>query len=87
MDPQFVQVQRTIRYIGYLGIFIALGILVARRLLPGATATAWAVFISSTAFASALGSIEGGLEAATLKLPDMYLLPALFASHRHRTDI
>lgn len=58
------------------GVFAALGIIVAQRLLPTAVATASAVFISSTALASALGGAVGGLGAASIGLPTVFLIPA-----------
>ncbi|WP_341678074.1 MFS transporter [Niveibacterium sp. SC-1] len=64
---------------GVWGIFMVLGIIVAQRLLPDAVATASAIFMSSTALASALGGIAGGLGVAGLGLPQVFFLPALFA--------
>jgi len=64
---------------GVWGVFMVLGIIVAQRLLPNAVATASAIFMSSTALASALGGIAGGLGVAALGLPSVFLLPALFA--------
>lgn len=64
---------------GVWGIFAGLGIIVAQRLLSGAVATASAVFMSSTAVASALGGLTGGLGVAFLGLPAVFLLPAAFA--------
>jgi SET family sugar efflux transporter-like MFS transporter len=64
---------------GVWGIFMVLGILVAQRLHPDAVATASAIFMSSTALASALGGVAGGLGVAILGLPSVFLLPALFA--------
>ncbi|RKP53641.1 MFS transporter [Pararobbsia silviterrae] len=61
------------------GVFMVLGILVAQRLLPDAVATASAIFMSSTALASALGGMAGGLGVATLGLPGVFILPALFS--------
>ncbi|MDQ7906056.1 MFS transporter [Phytohabitans sp. ZYX-F-186] len=58
------------------GVFAALGIIVAQRLLPTAVATASAIFISSTALASALGGAAGGLAAAAIGLPLVFLIPA-----------
>jgi SET family sugar efflux transporter-like MFS transporter len=63
---------------GVWGIFMVLGIIVAQRLLPNAVATASAIFMSSTALASALGGVTGGFGVALLGLPDVFLLPALF---------
>jgi SET family sugar efflux transporter-like MFS transporter len=64
---------------GVWGIFMVLGIIVAQRLLPNAVATASAIFMSSTALASALGGIASGFGVAFLGLPHVFLLPALFA--------
>ncbi|GHJ48244.1 putative sugar efflux transporter [Catellatospora sp. TT07R-123] len=61
------------------GVFAALGILVAQKLLPAAVATASAVFISSSALASALGGAAGGLGAASIGLPHVFLIPAAAA--------
>src|SRR5947209_20072309 len=63
---------------GVWGIFAALGIIVAQRLLPDAVATASAVFMSSTAIASALGGLTGGAGVGVLGLPLVFLAPALF---------
>ncbi len=64
---------------GVWGIFAGLGIIVAQRLLPTAVATASAMFMSSTAVASALGGLTGGLGVAFLGLPHVFLLPAVYA--------
>jgi SET family sugar efflux transporter-like MFS transporter len=64
---------------GVWGIFMVLGIIVAQRLLPNAVATASAIFMSSTALASALGGVAGGFGVAFLGIPNVFLLPALFA--------
>ncbi|BCY11725.1 MFS transporter [Actinoplanes sp. L3-i22] len=64
---------------GVWGIFAALGIIVAQGLLPTAVATASAIFLSSAAISSALGGLAGGLGAATIGLPLVFLLPAAFA--------
>ena len=64
---------------GVWGIFAGLGIIVAQRLLPAAIATASAIFMSSTAVASALGGLTGGLGVAALGLPQVFLLPAVYA--------
>jgi SET family sugar efflux transporter-like MFS transporter len=61
---------------GVWGIFAALGIIVAQRLLPGAVATASAIFISSAAVSSALGGLSGGLGVAVLGLPAVFFIPA-----------
>ena len=64
---------------GVWGIFAGLGIIVAQRLLSGAVATASAIFMSSTAVASALGGLTGGLGVAFLGLPAVFLVPAAYA--------
>ena len=61
---------------GVWGVFAALGIIVAQRLLPSAVATASAIFLSSTALSSALGGVAGGLGAGTIGLPRVFLIPA-----------
>ncbi|MEN3305061.1 MAG: transporter, family, sugar efflux transporter, partial [Micromonosporaceae bacterium] len=58
------------------GIFAALGIIVAQRLLPTAVATASAIFLSCTALASAFGGAAGGVGAAVIGLPHVFLIPA-----------
>jgi SET family sugar efflux transporter-like MFS transporter len=63
---------------GVWGVFAALGIIVAQRLLPEAVATASAVFMSSTAIASALGGLTGSLGVDILGLPHVYLAPASY---------
>jgi SET family sugar efflux transporter-like MFS transporter len=63
---------------GVWGVFAALGIIVAQRLLPGAVATASAIFMSSTAVASALGGLSGSLGVTILGLPHVFLVPALY---------
>ena len=63
---------------GVWGIFAALGIIVAQRLLPTAVATASAIFMSSTAISSALGGLTGGIGAAVLGLPLVFLIPGFF---------
>lgn len=64
---------------GVWGIFAGLGIIVAQRLLPGAVATASAIFMSSTAVASALGGLTGAIGVTVLGLPAVFLLPAAYA--------
>ena len=64
---------------GVWGIFAALGIIVAQRLLPTAVATASAIFMSSTAISSALGGLAGGIGVAFLGLPHAFFIPAAFA--------
>lgn len=64
---------------GVWGVFAALGIIVAQRLLPEAVATASAVFMSSPAIASALGGLTGSLGVSILGLPHVYFAPALYA--------
>jgi SET family sugar efflux transporter-like MFS transporter len=63
---------------GVWGVFAGLGIIVAQRLLPQAVATASAIFMSSTAIASALGGLTGGLGVSFLGLPHVFLAPALY---------
>jgi SET family sugar efflux transporter-like MFS transporter len=63
---------------GVWGVFAALGIIVAQRLLPEAVATASAVFMSSTAIASALGGLTGSVGVDLLGLPHVFLVPALY---------
>jgi SET family sugar efflux transporter-like MFS transporter len=63
---------------GVWGVFAALGIIVAQRLLPQAVATASAVFMSSTAIASALGGLAGSVGVAVLGLPHVFLAPAFY---------
>jgi SET family sugar efflux transporter-like MFS transporter len=63
---------------GVWGIFAALGIIMAQRLLPSAVATASAIFMSSTALSSALGGAAGGLGVAAVGLPHVFLLPGTF---------
>jgi SET family sugar efflux transporter-like MFS transporter len=60
------------------GVFAALGIIVAQRLLPGAVATASAIFMTSPAFASALGGVTGGFGVDILGLPHVFLFPAVY---------
>jgi SET family sugar efflux transporter-like MFS transporter len=64
---------------GVWGIFATLGIIVAQRLLPTAVATASAIFMSSTALSSALGGVAGGVGAAVIGLPLVFLIPAALA--------
>ncbi|MFC1407826.1 MFS transporter [Streptacidiphilus sp. N1-12] len=63
---------------GVWGVFAGLGIIVAQRLLPEAVATASAVFMSSTAIASALGGLTGSLGVSLLGLPHVFLAPVLY---------
>jgi SET family sugar efflux transporter-like MFS transporter len=63
---------------GVWGVFAALGIIVAQRLLSQAVATASAVFMSSTAIASALGGLTGSLGVSVLGLPHVFFAPALY---------
>lgn len=62
---------------GVWGIFMVLGIIVAQRLLPNAVATASAIFMGSTALASALGGVAGGVGVAVLGLPSVFFIPAM----------
>ncbi|WP_432970514.1 MFS transporter [Dactylosporangium sp. CA-233914] len=64
---------------GVWGVFATLGIIVAQRLLPTAVATASAIFMSSTALSSALGGAAGGVGAAIIGLPQVFLIPAALA--------
>jgi len=64
---------------GVWGIWATLGIIAAQRLLPSAVATASAIFISSSAVSSALGGLMGGLAAAWIGLPRLFLAPATLA--------
>ncbi|ROQ62771.1 SET family sugar efflux transporter-like MFS transporter [Streptomyces sp. 840.1] len=61
---------------GVWGVFAALGITMAQRLLPAAVATASAIFLSSTALASALGGVAGGIGSAAIGLPHTFVIPA-----------
>jgi SET family sugar efflux transporter-like MFS transporter len=63
---------------GVWGVFAALGIIVAQRLLPQAVATASAIFMSSTAIASALGGLTGSVGVGLLGLPHVFLAPAVY---------
>jgi MFS transporter, SET family, sugar efflux transporter len=64
---------------GVWGVFAALGIIVAQRLLPTAVATASAIFLSSSAVSAALGGAAGGLGAAAVGLPLVFVIPAVLA--------
>jgi MFS transporter, SET family, sugar efflux transporter len=64
---------------GVWGVFAALGIIVAQRLLPTAVATASAIFMSSTAVSQAIGGTLGGLGVQVLGLPLVFLVPGAFA--------
>ena len=63
---------------GVWGVFAALGIIVAQRLLTGAVATASAIFMSSTAIATALGGLTGSVGVDLFGLPHVFLAPALY---------
>ena len=63
---------------GVWGVFAGLGIIVAQRLLPLAVATASAVFMNSSAIASALGGLTGSLGVSVLGLPHVFFAPALY---------
>ncbi|HEY3685780.1 MAG TPA: MFS transporter [Streptosporangiaceae bacterium] len=63
---------------GVWGVFAALGIIMAQRLLPSAVATASAIFMSSTALSSALGGAAGGVGVAVVGLPYVFLVPGAF---------
>lgn len=60
------------------GVFAGLGIIAAQRLLPAAAATASAVFMSSTAIASALGGGTGAIAVAALGLPHVFFVSACY---------
>jgi MFS transporter, SET family, sugar efflux transporter len=64
---------------GVWGIFAALGIILAQRLLPTEVATASAIFMSATAIGSAVGGLTGGVGVAFLGLPHVFFIPGLFA--------
>lgn len=64
---------------GVWAMFMVLGIIVAQRLLPGAVATASAVFMNAPALASAVGGAAGGTGLALVGLPHVFLIPAIFA--------
>jgi MFS transporter, SET family, sugar efflux transporter len=59
------------------GVFAALGIIVAQRLLPTAAATASAIFLSSTAVSSAIGGVAGGVGVGAIGLPHVFFIPAV----------
>lgn len=61
---------------GVWGVFAALGIIVAQRLLPTAIATASAIFLRAPALSSAIGGLAGGVGAGTLGLPLVFVIPA-----------
>lgn len=63
---------------GVWGVYAALGIIAAQRLLPAAVATASAIFMSSAALSSALGGLLGGFGVAALGLPRVFIIPAGF---------
>jgi SET family sugar efflux transporter-like MFS transporter len=63
---------------GVWGVFAALGIIVAQRLLAGAVATASAIFMSSTAVATALGGLTGSVGVTLFGLPRVFLAPAAY---------
>lgn len=62
------------------GIFAALGIVVAQRLLPSAVATASAIFMSAPPIASAIGGASGGIGVSLLGLPVVFIVPAAYAA-------
>jgi MFS transporter, SET family, sugar efflux transporter len=64
---------------GVWSVFAALGIIVAQHLLPQAVATSSAIFMSSTAIATALGGLTGGLGVNLLGLPHVFLASALYS--------
>jgi len=64
---------------GVWAVFAALGIIVAQRLLPEAVATASAIFMSSTAIASALGGLDRQpRRPASSAYRTCFLAPALY---------
>jgi MFS transporter, SET family, sugar efflux transporter len=63
---------------GVWGVFAALGIIVAQRLLAGAVATASAIFMSSTALATALGGLTGSVGVTLFGLPHVFIAPAVY---------
>lgn len=63
---------------GVWGIFAALGVIVAQRLLPSAIATASAIFLSAPALSSAIGGSVGGFAAQAIGLPHVFFVPAIF---------
>ncbi|MGZ0152888.1 MFS transporter [Kribbella sp. WER1] len=65
---------------GVWGVFAALGIIAAQRLLPHAVATAGAIFMSSTAVSQALGGTLGGLGVGAVGLPHVFLIPGTLAA-------
>lgn len=64
---------------GVWGIYMVLGLLAAQRLLPGAVATASAIFMSANAMGNALGGIIGGVGVAAFGIPQVFWLPAALA--------
>ena len=64
---------------GVWGIFAALGIIAAQRLLPGAVATASAIFISASPLTLALGGLLASVGVVTVGLPGLYFIPAVCA--------
>jgi len=64
---------------GVWGIFAALGIIAAQRLLPGAVATASAIFISASPLTLALGGLLASIGVVTVGLPQLYFIPAACA--------
>lgn len=64
---------------GVWGIFAVLGIIAAQRLLPGAVATASAIFLSAPPVSLAIGGLAGGLGVAAVGLPHVFFVPAVFA--------
>ncbi|WP_203567058.1 MFS transporter [Aestuariimicrobium ganziense] len=63
---------------GVWGVFAVMGIIVAQDLFPSRMATASGVFMSSMPVASALGGLTGGLGVASLGLPLVFVVPAVF---------
>ena len=71
---------------GVWGVFAALGIIVAQRLLPQAVATASAVFMSSTAIASALGGLDRQPRRQRSRPAACVLRPGSLRTHRRQRD-
>lgn len=64
---------------GVWGVFAALGIIAAQRLLPHAVATASAIFMSSMPVSQGLGGVLGGIGVGVLGLPQVFVIPAVLA--------
>jgi SET family sugar efflux transporter-like MFS transporter len=64
---------------GVWGIFAAISIIVAQKLVPDAVATASAIFMSSTALSQALGGVLGGVGSTIIGLPHVFVIPGTLA--------